>query len=186
MNKQNWILELGNYQGRLLQSQDELVLQELCQACSDYFEITSTVPAGAVAAKNILTALPENKGYEDKLIVGIFDKSTDILVGVLDFIKHYPIQGVGMLGLLLLHPQHRSRGLGGQIYRTLENWWASQNGHTMRIGVVEQNQAALIFWHQLGFELVERKFPYKIGNLDSVLLVMECKTVDSTPSAAST
>jgi len=125
-------------------------IQELCNACTDYFMISQGKPATGTEAKEFLKALPPNKTYEDKINLGLFNMKDD-LVGFVDLIRNYPQNGIWYIGLLLIDPKERRNGLGkfifGEIIRLVKN----DNGEKIKIGVFIENDRALKFWESIGF-----------------------------------
>lgn len=130
-------------------------LQAVIEKCTDYFELVTGLPPGPAEANSTFMVVPEGKGYEDKLLLGIYKDGQ--LVGYLDVIRDYPQHGTWSLGLMMLIPECRNRGLGRQVYQSFERWAASQGAVQMRLGVVAQNTGAYRFWQRLGFDTVERK-----------------------------
>jgi ribosomal protein S18 acetylase RimI-like enzyme len=79
------------------------------------------------------------------------------MVAVLDTVQDYPAQGAWWLGLLLIDPAYRDRGLGHKIYDWFEGWLIEQQVHGVCLGVLEENHAAYRFWQAMGFEEYERQ-----------------------------
>lgn len=67
------------------------------------------------------------------------------------------------LGLLLLEPAHRDRGLGTGLYRAFERWAQELGAQEIRFSVVKQNTAASRFWQRMGFLQIERLPPELFG-----------------------
>jgi GNAT superfamily N-acetyltransferase len=147
----------SNYTIRQLNTADLAKLQELCEKCTDYFELAEGNPAGENAAHHILTGLPEGKQNSDKFALGVFFNNTENLIGVIDIVQNFPISGEWILGLLLIDPIYRNRGTGQEVYRALSEWCRKNAAISMRIGVLKDNDHALRFWQRLGFVEVERK-----------------------------
>lgn len=165
-------LEKAGYTVRPLTPDDGDDLQALCERCADYFELISGLPPGPSEAQSLFFGLPEGKGYEDKFVIGVFDTQGH-LVGVLDVIRDYPEAGIWHIGLLLLEPVQRQRGLGTAVYRAFEQWAGASGAQRIRLGVAEQNKAAFRFWHRLGFDMVEKRPPKPWGNKAVVIIVMQ-------------
>ncbi len=185
------LLAIPGYFGRLLEPEDGRALQALLERCADYFELTCGVPPGPAEAQSTFTVLPEGKGYDDKFLIGIFkgsgqggsgqndsshkhsgEKGCGELVGVLDVIRDHPHPAEWCLGLMLLDPCERGRGLGEHLYQAFECWVAEQGGCSVRLGVVEQNERAHRFWLRMGFEPISRKPAQKFGVRESTVIVM--------------
>lgn len=165
------LFEAEDFIASLLTSEDGGALQALLEQSSDYFELVLGLPPGPGAAQSLYAGLPEGKSYEDKFVIGVFESSGE-LIGVLDVIRDYKETGEWTLGLLLIHPDRRNKGLGESVYRAFEQWAAKFGANRIRLGVVEQNEGACRFWKRMEFEVVERLPKKKHGNKESHVIIM--------------
>jgi GNAT superfamily N-acetyltransferase len=110
----------------------------------------------------------------DKFVIG-FSTIDQSLFGVLDAIRDYPTPKDWWMGLLLLDPAQRNKGLGRRIYQSFEYWVRRQDARHIFLGVVEANQKAFQFWQTMGFELVEREPGRQFGDPGHVVLVLQRK-----------
>ena len=101
-------------------------------------------------ALEIFSDLPPGKNYEDKFVLGIY-KNTNELIGIIDIIKNFPVDGEWMLGLLLIEPEERDNGLGKLIHKGLVQWAVKVGSKSFRIGVIEDNHKGKRFWSDLGY-----------------------------------
>lgn len=127
-------------------------LQAFYDECRDTVELVTGAPPGNDEAADLLASLPPGKGEEDKFVIGLFD-APGHLVGVLDVIRDYPAARQWYLGLLMLRPFSRSRGLGERVYRRFEEWVRASGGEAIHLVVQQQNPGALRFWQRMGFEI---------------------------------
>jgi ribosomal protein S18 acetylase RimI-like enzyme len=127
-------------------------LQAFYEGCADYVELITGQPPGPNEAQELLESLPRGKTHDDKFVIGLFD-APGHLVGVLDVVRDYPKRDEWFLGLLMLRPQWRNRGMGERVYRRLEEWVRASGGKAIHLIVQEQNPGALRFWQRMGFEL---------------------------------
>ena len=162
---------LAGYKTRFLQDDDVPSLQIFLQNCTDYYELVTGLPPGPCSAYELLKSLPEGKTLADKFVIGIF-RNPKAMIGVLDTIQDYPRQSAWWLGLLLLDPKERGKGLGKQIYFAYEQWVARSGAEAVFLGVVARNERACHFWKNLGFRTVETRPPRKNGGLEQAVLVM--------------
>lgn len=146
-------------------------VQALLERAADYSALVMGLPPGPAEAQSLYTDLPEGKGYEDKLMLGVYT-ADQRLVGVLDAVRDYPELGEWWLGLLLLEPDARGQRLGERVYRVFEQWASGKGAQGIRLAVFEQNVKGERFWRRLGFEELERKPPRHLGALMSVAIVM--------------
>lgn len=147
---------------RVLKENDEAALQELCEQCHEYsMLVTGRMPRAGDAAM-ILMDLPPDKRAEDKFVYGMFrDKG---LIGVLDIVKDYRKAGEWTIGLLMLAPDERGKGLGKQLHAFAKLLVVKNGGTTLRLGVLEENLRAKKFWEFLGYtetETVSRRYENK-------------------------
>lgn len=150
---------------------DAAQIQALLERSADYSELVTGAPPGPSDGLSLLQDCPEGKTTDDKMVIGLFTDQ-DTLIGVLDAIRDYPNPRVWWLGLLLIAPDCRGKGLGQDAYRAFERWAGQQGARRIRVGVIEANQRAYRFWARMGFEPIERRPPRLFGNLAQVVIVM--------------
>lgn len=61
------------YHSRFLDHTDEEQLQNMLLQCNDYFNLIFKRNCSESESTETFTALPENKSYEDKFVIGIFN-----------------------------------------------------------------------------------------------------------------
>jgi GNAT superfamily N-acetyltransferase len=171
MNSNNPLFDIPEYRVSLLGTETVSVLQDLLERCADYNQLVSGEPTSSSAAQTLLKECPPGRPSDDKVVFGI--SATDgSLVGVLDVMRDYPQEGCWWVGLLLLDPSSRNQGLGQQIYQSFEHWAAQFNVKYIFLGVIDENEKTYRFWQQMGFEVVEKQPPRKIGLKDQVIITM--------------
>jgi len=168
------ILSIEACTTRYLRSDDAAAIQELIERCADYVQLVSGQPPQPNDGEELLTDRPPNKSLEDKIVLGLFDEH-DRLIGVLDAVRDYPEAAGWYIGLLMIEPDHRRRGLGADVYRAFERWAANLGARAIRLGVFQQNEQAQRFWQRLGFEEVERQ-SQRFGELDNIVIIMRRET----------
>ncbi len=96
------------------------------------------------------------------------------LVGVIDFRRHWPAEGVAYIGMLMVAEPLQRRGIGRQAWQLLRPWLAGSAGMTkVRLGVEQFNHSALKFWTSLDFKLTGESDRVKIGEKFVRLLYLE-------------
>jgi ribosomal protein S18 acetylase RimI-like enzyme len=165
------LFNLSGYHIKLLQAADQSELQTLLEKCADYTLLVTGSPPKPSAASSLLVDCPPGKTVEDKVVIGISAEKQG-LMSVLDTIKDYPNPGDWWLGLLLIDPAHRNKGLGKQIYQSFEHWASQLGARRIFLGVVEENQKAARFWQSLGFEIIERQPVRQFGNRAHAVITM--------------
>lgn len=154
---------------RRLDEKDTAILQELCDACADYHVIVEGEPAGPEKARELLAELPPGKTLEDKFFFGLFTPRPR-LCGALDLLRNYREPGEWYLGLLLLEPGVRGRGLGERVLRAAEDWARAQGAKRIKLACAEQNESGRRFWERQGYGDPRRFPPRRMGARETVLL----------------
>jgi GNAT superfamily N-acetyltransferase len=167
------LFSIPGFSARFLRSGDEALIFDLLQRCADFSLLVSGLPPTEEEARDLLTDLPPAKQLEDKFVIGLLDPRENRLIGLAVVIRGYPHPEDWFIGLLQLDPACRGQGLGRQFYLAIEAWAAQRRARNILLGVVEQNQAAHAFWHQLGFQDIEKRPPVKFGMLECAVFVMK-------------
>jgi ribosomal protein S18 acetylase RimI-like enzyme len=156
---------------RQVTTTDEAGVQAFLTACDDYAVMLTGKPHDSDAAAQVFAALPPDKTAADKFVLAI-EAPDRPLIGLIDAIKDYPEPGVWFLGLLLLHPDARSQGLGEKVYAAFAEWVFAQGGDIVRLGVVKQNERALAFWTKAGFQEVARQ-PMRFADKETEAVILQ-------------
>lgn len=136
----------------ILPSEARPDLLRLYDNSSEYFKLVSGQIANASDVDNLFESLPTGKSIEDKFVIGIANNDRS-MIGVIDLIRDYPRKHCWCLGLMLLDPAVRNRGLGSLIYYRLEEKIKCVGGEEMRLVVHEKNILAQHFWQSQGFSI---------------------------------
>lgn len=150
--------------------------QSLYERCSDYHELEFGCPTRPTAADDDFT-LARNEVY------GIYSQHSE-LIGALEFLRDYPKPEEWWIGLLMLDPRVRNRGLGARVCRSTFDWIAREGGKAVWISVLEANEAAQRFWLRMGFVEKERQ-PYVAQNGHESRVVLMKREVASVSPATS-
>jgi len=130
-------------------------LQKFFEDSKDYFLLTEKREPSKDEAENFFNELPEGKTITDKLLLGIFEGGN--LVGILDFIKDYPEKRQWYIGLFLITPKVRKKGLGSNIFRAVENELKKENVGSIVLSVESDNTKGISFWQKFGFTEYKRE-----------------------------
>jgi GNAT superfamily N-acetyltransferase len=139
-----------SYHARRLEPPDLPALQRLFERTADYFEATTGTPPAPDEAKRAFVGGPPTKTVNDKQTVGVFD-GDGTLVGVLDAIPDFPAEGTCTVGLLLLDPGVRGRGLGGATLAAFEQWMSARGATRFRTAVAAPLEQGLRFLARAGY-----------------------------------
>lgn len=150
------LFDIPGYQVKYLEFEDTPDLQTFLEKSPDYSLLTTGSPPTPFSAISLLTECPEGKKPNDKFDIDIYTRKLD-LIGLLDTIRNYPAFHDWWVGLLLLDPDHRGRGLGSRVFQAFEKWVIHHGAQRIYLGVIEENRRAYQFWQKLGFEPVERR-----------------------------
>ncbi|HET7436224.1 MAG TPA: GNAT family N-acetyltransferase [Thermoanaerobaculia bacterium] len=134
---------------------DAARVQPLFERCSDYMLLEEGEPTRPEAAEHSLTVVPAGRDFADKFSFII--SSDSAIIGAIDIFRDYPKPNEWWLGLLLLDPATRGRGLGSRVMDALREWLVAQDAHTLWLAVLETNPRAERFWRAQGFAETERQ-----------------------------
>jgi GNAT superfamily N-acetyltransferase len=152
-------------------------VQALLERGADYARLVEGQDPGPDAARELFTDGPPGHPLEDKFVIGLFDPP-DALIAVLEGMRDYPDPGVWWIGLMLLDPAWRGRGLGAQLYRAFEAYAGEGGATALGLGVVEANAGARRFWERVGFAATRVTEPRRFGAREHAVIVMRRALVD--------
>lgn len=172
INDQSFQIDDQEFHVRKLESEHLQSLQHLCERCADFVDLVEGTEVSPGAAEELFQDMPPGKSLSDKFLFGIFEREGEI-VGVLEGMRHYPDESTWWIGLLMLAPEVRSRGLGRKVVDGFHDYVCSEGGMCIMLGVVEENLAAYKFWQQQGFTLVRQTEPRTFGKKVQSVYVMQ-------------
>ncbi|SFG41532.1 Acetyltransferase (GNAT) family protein [Desulfotomaculum arcticum] len=155
---------------RELSLKDEIDIQQLCIRCGDYFLIMEERIPDSNCGNEILNELPPNKAKKDKLVLGVYNDCAR-LIAVIDIIRGYKIEDEWTIGLMIIDPDERGKGLGEQINDFIKKIALESKAAILRLGVVEGNHRAYKFWTNIGYKEVGR-VNKKFGDKEKTIFVM--------------
>ncbi len=96
------------------------------------------------------------------------------LVGMVDFRRHWPEEGMVTVGLILVAEALRRQGIGREAWALLEPWLSGTAGiRTARCSVEQFNHGGLRFMQALGFALTGEAERIRSGSRVIRLLEMQ-------------
>lgn len=137
----------------ILGDADLASLQDLHERCADFITLVYGAAPGADAARELLEDAPSGHPADRKRVLGL--RQGGALVGVVELLIDYPEPCAWYLGLLMLAPEARGRGLGGRVVDAVLAWIAEEGGRVVRLAVQTQNASALRFWTRKGFQALD-------------------------------
>lgn len=147
-----------------------LRVAELFLASADFVMLTEGVAPGPAQVAGFFKGVPPGGDISQSVKVGLFEG--DILLGIADMGFGYPEAGDAYVGLILITPNARGKGLGKALLALLEEEARARGAERMFAGVVEANAGARAFWLREGFLPVKRTGPVTVGTRRHMLLRM--------------
>jgi len=137
---------------RELGPKDEPDLESLFTRCDDFFALCYGLSPGPEEAERALAELPPGSRAKDKTLYGIYVAGE--ILGVAEAVRAFPDEDTVLLGLLMLSPEARSRGLGSDVLAAFVTRWQLEGFRKIRAGVSDANERARSFLQAHGFEPV--------------------------------
>ena len=153
-------LRLGGLVATRIERGDEsgrAALQDLLERCADYMTLEDGAPARPEAASDLLEALPPGRSHEQKLVLGLARGDGGPLVAVIDVVRDFPDAKDWFVGLVLIDPAERGRGIGAAVMGDLEAWFRQEGAVASYLAVLERNPDAQGFWIRQGYQLLDRR-----------------------------
>lgn len=85
-----------------------------------------------------------------RFLAGLFDAEGELCAAV-EVRRREPDDGEWWLGLILVRPDLRGRGIGSSVVEALEAWVRAEGGRAIFVAVQRRNAAALHFARRTGF-----------------------------------
>lgn len=151
--------------------QDTAKLQRLLERLPGYYQRVDGAPAQPQEAELLQSSVPPHIPLSNKYV--FFLALEGETFGVVELIRDYPEPSTAFIGLFLVAEDLQGRGLGRLGYEEVEAWvqlnWSAKR---VRLGVVDANPGAQLFWQKQGFSLSGEVFPYASGPVKSQVRVM--------------
>jgi GNAT superfamily N-acetyltransferase len=142
-------------------------LQALLEACTEYAEQVTGYPTGPSDALSTLLQVPEGLPEDRKTVLGAWEGGR--LVGVADVLLGFPDGRTTTLGLLLVAPDRRRRGIGRALHDAVVER-ARTATDVVRIGIVDTNApVSSPVFARLGSAPVGDAEPFRYDELKSVV-----------------
>ena len=92
--------------------------------------------------------------------------------------RNYPEEGDWWIGLLMLDPDERGRGLGSEIVCSASAWADKNRPRSIMLAVLESDAAARRFWERQGSAEVRRRaYQFQAAKKNHTVIVMRRATV---------
>jgi GNAT superfamily N-acetyltransferase len=138
-----------------LEPQDEPGVLELFGECQDWFVAITGLPSGPGDVQSLFYALPEGKDFADKRLFLML--AVDRVIGLVDAVLRYPdVHSVGV-GVFLVAPSHRRRGVGSAVAGLLLDQARTLGFERVTAPVAAGLEPGMAFARSLGFEIAAER-----------------------------
>jgi GNAT superfamily N-acetyltransferase len=94
--------------------------------------------------------VPDGRSADDLRVIGMAT-GTGELVAVAQLLRDYPADGDWWIGLLLVAPSLRGRGVGSQLVEHVVQRVRAEGARSLHLAVSSRNPRAGKFWEGVGF-----------------------------------
>lgn len=134
-----------------IEPDDEPGLLKLFADCDDWFEATTGGPSGPGDVQSLFYVLPDGASFEDKRLFTLRDE--DQIVGVMDAVLRYPQPRSCAVGLFLVAPSHRRKGVATAVARVLLDEALAADLQQVTATVADGQPVGSQFLRSLGFDI---------------------------------
>jgi RimJ/RimL family protein N-acetyltransferase len=124
---------------------EKKIFEEVARKSADFFETFG----GGTNSTDFFTELPPNQVAEDKLNFVICVEEEP--VGVIDMVMNFPQEQTWYIGLFVIVPAYRGKGVAQVAFQQLEALVFELGGTALCLAVAEDNERARKFWARNGF-----------------------------------
>lgn len=96
-----------------IEPDDEPGILRVFEESNDYFEAVTGGPSGPGDVQSLFYSLPEGADLDDKRLLTM--RADDQIIGVVDATLRYPTSRACTVGLFLITPAYRRRGVGAAV-----------------------------------------------------------------------
>jgi GNAT superfamily N-acetyltransferase len=161
---------INGYQVVPLSTKDEDRIHQFLVECDDYQQMECGRPVQPEDAHAYLFDLPPEKSLDDKFTFSV--ENSGRIIALVDVLRDYKGKNIWWIGLLLISPAMRGKGVGRQILDYIVNNLKENGVHEVRLAVLEENKTGYLFWQKMGFTQIEMIYRRRYGLKTHNLLVM--------------
>jgi GNAT superfamily N-acetyltransferase len=136
---------------QLSSPRDEVRLQNLLERCSDYYELHEGWTTPLDAGEYELKLDPSIAGASELSAYAMEEGSSGSLDAMVQFVRNVPEPGTWWIGLLVVAPELRGRGIGSELLRHVVEAAVAESVTTLKLAVSQRNPRGLRFWQREGF-----------------------------------
>lgn len=130
---------------------DLAAVHDLCVRAADYITLETGAPPSPDYAAQLLAEAPPALPPQDVFAFGAARGAK--LCGVVTCLRNFYAVGEWYMGLLLIDPAERGRGLGAQMARDVFARARRGAATCIRVAVLDANPRGRSFWERQGFML---------------------------------
>lgn len=172
------ILSEKNYHYQVLNKETHFsIIADFAKHHVDFFLYQDGITDETKIANSIFDDMPTDLDPKNKFVIGIFKDHQ--LIGIIDYLNHFPKSNISCIGLFMIDKDLRKQGLGKSLYLSFENYLKEQLVKDIYIGIISTNINALHFWKTVGYHHIgEREM--KLGNLTHLVTTMKKELIEET------
>lgn len=129
---------------------------DLFKQAADYVMLEDGHPPNRATVDAFFNDRPPKIAAKNALQLGVFED--DQLLGILGMLFGYPEATDCYIGLLVMSPEARGRGVGAQALAHATSLARTRGAQRQLVAVLDQNPKGRAFWEREGFVL-EQTFP---------------------------
>ncbi len=134
---------------RALTVADRAAVADLYARAADYVLLETGAPPDATTVEDFLSGAPPGGNPATSVRLGA--EGPQGLLGLAEMAFGYPAPRDAYIGLLLLDPAARGRGLGPQMLHRLTAIARDRGAERMLAAVLQDNPRGMAFWQRQGF-----------------------------------
>jgi RimJ/RimL family protein N-acetyltransferase len=138
------------------------LIENLNEQCIEAFMFQNGAPPTEADALETFEKFPSGFRAEDKMPIGFFNEH-DRLVGMFEILKGYRNPKEWYIGLALITPDERGKGLGTNAHSALADCARRVDVKRLLLAVLQDNLRARKFWLSLGYRILKEYPPRQIG-----------------------
>lgn len=148
-------------------ARDGAAVRALFAAAADYVDLIEGRPPDAATLADFWQGAPPGADPAATLRLGLFEAGA--LAGVAELAFGFPEPADAYLGLMLLVPAARGRGLGRRLLAEVTAAARARGARRLLLAVAEANPRARTFWAREGFEHLLTLPSRRLGTRSHVL-----------------
>jgi RimJ/RimL family protein N-acetyltransferase len=154
-------IALSGYVIREAQRGEVAEIQAFNDANPEYWRLThGHPPALDDAARAFDAHPPPDMSYSEDLWFIVREQASGAITGQIAVATNLMATGVYHLGFFIVATHCWGSGLAARLHGAYQHWAIERGARWLRLGVVEANRRARVFWERLGYEEVQCREGY--------------------------